>query len=66
MSHKSLAQLEIGSPEWIAKRQALVGSRMTPSADAPPSALALGALALAASAIVLAALRLGAMMTRRR
>lgn len=65
MTHKSLAQLEIGSPEWIAKRQALVGTRTIPSPDAPPSALALGALALVASAIVLAALRVSAMMMRR-
>jgi hypothetical protein len=67
MSDKSLAQLEIGSPEWTAKRQALIGNggNAAPAPEMSTSALALGVLALATSALVLGALRLRAMMGKR-
>lgn len=67
MSEKTLAQLEIGSPEWVAKRRAISGSQTDRRRDAPaPGMLAIGAFAIAASALLLAAARLGSMMTRRR
>ncbi|QEI06079.1 hypothetical protein FXN63_09700 [Pigmentiphaga aceris] len=66
MSNKSLAQLEIGSPEWIAKRQTLLGNPPNPGrkAEPAPSLLALGALAIVVGTVFMTAVRFGAMLGR--
>jgi hypothetical protein len=72
MSEKSLAQLEIGSPEWVAKRDGMSqpadgGQRRaaTGRRAAQPDAMELGAIALAAGVVVLGLLRLFGMGGRR-
>jgi hypothetical protein len=72
MSEKSLAQLEIGSPEWVAKRGAMSqpgtgGQRGSAGGRraAQPDAMELGAIALAAGVVVLGLLRLFGMGGRR-
>jgi hypothetical protein len=66
MSNKSLAQLEIGSPEWTAKRNELYGARQNPTRrEPPPDALGLGMIALAAGVAVLGLMRLCAAVGRR-
>jgi len=64
MSNKSLAQLEIGSPEWIARRQAL-GYSHVPPRDSQPGLLAVGVLAIAVGAVFMTAVRLGGLLARR-
>jgi len=64
MSNKSLAQLEIGSPEWKAKRQALDYSPAS-TRESQPDLLALGALAIAVGAVLMTAVRLGGLLARR-
>ena len=64
MSNKSLAQLEIGSPEWKAKRQAL-GYSPVPPRESQPGLLAVGALAIAVGAVLMTAVRLGGLLARR-
>jgi len=72
MSEKTLAQLEIGSPEWVAKRDAMSQpatggqrGRAPGRHAAQPDAFELGAIALAAGVVVLGLLRLCGMGGRR-
>lgn len=64
MSNKSLAQLEIGSPEWVARREAL-GYSHAPPRESQPGLLAMGALAIAVGAVFMTAVRVGGLLARR-
>lgn len=64
MSNKSLAQLEIGSPEWMARREAL-GYSHVPPRESQPGLLSIGVLAITVGAVFMTAIRLGALLAKR-